>query len=400
MTTQIPLTLPSRHHSPLGPSSFERVETCPASTLSEGKMLRSSSYADEGSVAHMVFEDSLVTGNQVWEWLGKIVTFDVYEIEVDMEMVEGVDAMVEHVRATYPDGFCVEAKLSMPDSKMFGYSDVYGVAADGIWTVMDLKYGSQFVPADSPQLGFYGIMGAIQAGIDLTKIEPDVVVMRTVILQPRLRDPIREHLWTAGALLALRQRLRDLEAMLDRGETPYKAGGHCRWCDRAATCPALMLIVKDAAMASLAYDPVNPPTKEQLDEAALYLPAIKVWQKAVEENLNAYLGNGGQLQNARLVKGRNSRSWVDEQAAIDLMAKYGVDAYLPAQMRSVAKAESALPKSARPEIVALTVNTSGKPGLALSDDLKSEAVESSLAGLENAALVTMASGLLAKGVKA
>lgn len=400
MPDMIPRTIPERQHSELGPSSFERAEACPASTLPDGKMRRSSSYADEGSVAHLIFEEALATGRQVWEWIGTTVTFDTYEVEVDLEMIEYLDPMVEYVRDTLQPGFKVEQKLTMPGSRMFGFADVIGVdKTDFLWTVMDLKTGMQYVPADAPQLGFYALMSMREIGIDFSNMADDTVVLRTTILQPRLRDPIRHHLWTVGELKGLRQRLVDLEMMLARGDTPYKAGAHCRWCNRAAACPALRLIVEDAAMASLAADPTVPPTKDDLDRAAQFLPAIKVWVKSVEENLNAYLGNGGTLSNARLVQGRATRDWTKQEAAIELLTLYGVDPMQPQKMLSPAMAEKKLPKSAKPAMAELVGYTRSKPSISFDNDPSDEPYIDTSKGLENAEQVQFASALLNRAQK-
>ena len=390
------LILEERDHSPLGPSSFTRSEICTASTLSEGRIKRTSGWADEGSVAHLVFELALKHKRSPSDWLGQIAESDSGEIEVDDEMVDHLTTQVAWVHATFPDGFEIERKLAMPLSRMFGYSDIFGIDAKGTFTVADLKYGSQYVGANEPQTGFYAAMALIERGINLSQVPDAAVVFRTVILQPRVGDGLpRDHHWTAGELRALLQRLHDLEAQLDRGEFTYQPGKHCRWCNRAANCPSLRLLVKDAAMASIAADPANPPTAASLDEAAGLLPAIEVWVKAVKEQLVSYVNAGGELQNARMIQGNNKRDWADANAAAMLMELYGVEPDMPGKLRSPAQAEKALPKAAKADVAALVTTTRGNPRLEVGPAVGT-AVPPSLTALDMNTLVPMASKLLAK----
>jgi len=385
-----------RPHSPIGPSSFMRAETCSASVLMEGRMKRASTYADEGTVAHQLFETVLKEGIPADDFLGAIADTDSGPVEIDSEMVGHIATLAAWVRNEFTR-FSIERQLVMPNSRMYGYADLVGVDTEGHYTVADLKYGVQYVDAASPQLAFYAMMAMIADGIDLSHIPDSAVVARTVILQPRLADPIRDHKWTVGDLKALRARLDSLEGILARGEHSYSAGKHCRWCDRSATCPALRLMVKDAAMAHIVADPTQPATQQDMDEAAAMLPAIKVWIKSVEEQIAAYLNAGGQLTNARMVVGRNNRSWTDESQAAMLMELYGVEPNNPGSLRSVSQAEKALPKAAKPEIAALVATMRGNPRVEFGE-AKGDASPASLTAMELAALVPMAHGLLKKGV--
>jgi hypothetical protein len=387
-----------RKHSPIGPSSFERAEACSASVLTEGRMKRASVYADEGTVAHQLFEVVLRTGESAENYLGTTAETDSGPVEIDRAMVDHITDMAGWVR-TNLTRFDIERRLIMRNSRMYGYADIVGVDTDGVYTVPDLKYGFQWVNANAPQLAFYAMMAMAEDGIDLSILKEDSVVARTVVMQPRLDNPIRDHKWTVGDLRALRARLHELEGIIDRGEFTYQTGAHCRWCDRAATCPALRLLVEDAAMSYIVADPEHPSTQADLEKAASLLPALKVWVKAVEEQVAAYLNAGGTLPSARMVVGRNNRSWKDENEAAMLMELYGVEPNLPGKLRSPAQAETALPKGTKKEIAELVATVRGNPTVEYGE-AKGQAAPPSLTAMEMAALVPMAQGLLKKAVDA
>jgi len=384
------LTFAERSHSLIGPSSFEAVEICLQRAMPGPRIKRSSFYANEGTVAHALFEACLTSNRDPGDWLGHEYTAGEGSdtITVDIDMVNGVASAVNWVRENIRPGYFVEEALDMPDSDMHGYVDVFGIDHAGLWVTADLKYGTQFVPASAPQLGFYILMGMVGKGIGLSPIPDDVVVAKAVIFQPRLEPPVRDHLWTAGALRALRARLAAVEEVLERGDATYNPGSGCRWCARAAACPALQLIARDAASFRISADPMHPVDAARLTQIAGMIPNLKVWLKAAEEATEGYLKAGGALPNAYMKQGRVSRHWRDPDAAEDLLRQYGVEPYEPPALLSPAKAEKALPKAAKAAVAEIVASVPGNPVMAFGEPPETPIVNP--VALENAGLSAMA----------
>jgi hypothetical protein len=156
---------------------------------------RRSSYADEGTAAHIVFNQALAGERQPNEWTDRMVKVDdMTGVFVDEEMTEAIEWCVQQVeRLMLGDPnveLFLEHRLTLgaldPTDLLLaqnrGTADVVLVNRVDRWLkIIDLKYGKGvMVAGDSPQLLDYGLMGLVTWGVDggWTSVE-------SVVLQPR-----------------------------------------------------------------------------------------------------------------------------------------------------------------------------------------------------------------------
>jgi hypothetical protein len=215
------------------------------------------------------------------------------------------------------------------------------------------------------------------------------------VIQPRLPNPVRSAVWTAGDMRRLEARVAAVRDSLDRippAHLRYAAGSHCRWCARAAACPHLRAFVTDAAAARMSVDPEAPVTAAMLDASYRAVAAAKAFVEATEAAAEAYLKAGGVMTEAKLIRGRGSRDWKDAEDAVEFLTAHGVDPWQKPALLSPAQAEKALPKPAKAQVPAHVASVQGKIRLAPMSD-PAEAVTTT-EGIVNAALAMTARNLL------
>lgn len=369
-------------HSSVGPSGADRWMSCPASAVlarlagPPEEEERSSSYALEGTIAHKLFETCLQTDTLAWEWIGTPVEYRGAEIgHVDTSMTDTVEGCLEFVRSTYTSvpkaDWMVEARLSLSGTPIFGWADV--VIPEAVISVVDLKYGAGItVQPSSRQLGLYGIMAWENLGRPpLEDQPPDDPAFEAVVLQPRQANPIRRRIWTVEQALSLRQQAHEALERIDAGALAFEVGDHCRFCP-VATCPQLAATAESFALAAAAPSPEMVVeglfTAEELDRLMGMVPTLESMIRRVRKATETYLLNGGKLENAKLVSKKTRREWENEEAAIELLERHGVDPYTAPALISPAQAEKRLPPTAREQVKGMTHTPKGEPVMAPATD--------------------------------
>jgi hypothetical protein len=98
--------------------------------------------------------------------------------------------------------------------------------------IVDLKFGTYVVPADSLQLAVYAVLAAALFGVAPAGVT-------TWIVQPRavhLHGPARGAHYRPPDLQAVEQHVRHAAARTASPDAPRKAGEWCTFCRAAATC--------------------------------------------------------------------------------------------------------------------------------------------------------------------
>lgn len=234
------------NHARLSASAAARWINCPGSIkLAEDLHLpnTSSSYADEGTMAHSVAEWKLQNEQigqkfkqelKVWEqseyWCGEMdaaTNFYVDEVnsiylgllKEDASTVKMVEQRVD-LTPWIPEGF--------------GTSDAVVIGAGEIH-VIDLKYGKSFkVEAlGNPQLRLYGL-GSVHLFGDLYDV--DTVVLH--IIQPRLDHISEERIKLADLYAWGETVVKPAAEEAAKGSDCYSCGDWCQFCPAKAVCRA------------------------------------------------------------------------------------------------------------------------------------------------------------------
>lgn len=403
------VVIPSKPHSIMGPSSFARVEHCTASAiLGRGmKGVSSSSYADEGTVCHYVWEQCLTLDEDPFEYIGSLYQVEGAEeheepVLFTSELSEAVETVLEFTR-TLKGVKHVERRVSLPGDLIWGWSDLIVEGTPLI--VADAKFGRGIdVAADEIQNPIYGLLFLIETeGPDyIREGDPGEVLVNTVYMQPRKGEALKPYRWTRKALMDLYMRLVEVSHDVRHGIVRYHVSDRCRWCPVAAMCPALRLAAKDPAMGLVVPDPGVLDAVDfdasVLDEAVRMLPALDLYAKRVAELAMRYMEAGGQLQNAKLVQKRAMRKWTDEDEAERWLRKRLDSPYQEPKLLSPAMAEKKLVPRLRGEMATLVTKESSGLTMAAADD-KREAVVLRPANLNAALIQTTAQRIIKRSTR-
>ena len=234
-------------HAEFSPSSADRwLNGCSYSMqASEGIPNEDNKYSLEGTLAHSVCEATFRT-----EEFGIGMPFD-----LNMQMLELKDNGDEMAQAAHDFyevtkfwlknkdiigdviWYSQEGAIPVfPESSCYGTADFMIVGTKAA-VVVDFKYGRKPVAASADQLKVYA--SGIARHIDGLPVDPVTKLLDykifTVIHQPRVGNPIKEHSYTIQELYAC---LVDIDKAITRAKRrdlePVE-GNHCFWCPAKRT---------------------------------------------------------------------------------------------------------------------------------------------------------------------
>ena len=352
-------------HAKLSASGAHRWMACPGSVAAEdGLPDRSSSFAEEGTIAHELMEKILANQG---------VRLNPYK----WEMIEAVTVYVNYVsslRKYGEDYLFVERRVDfsewVPDG--FGTADTI-IVNDEVIHIIDLKYGKgvQVFAENNPQAQLYALGAYAEFGF-LT----DAKKVRISIVQPRL-DHISEWELSVTELLKFGETVRQAAADTQNADAKRVPGiKQCQFCKAKATCPALYKLTADTLMAD--FDqldeiiPVNKLTDDQMRAAIENRPLIEAWLSAVENLAKERIANGNGFAGYKLVEGRANRKWADETIAAERLSKYTKEDIFTRKLITPAQAEKILGKKDKTKIEDLIIKPRGSPTLAKESDPRPE----------------------------
>lgn len=364
-------------HAKLSASSSVRWLNCPGSVqATENLPNPSSKFALEGSAAHELGEICLKSGDNTSLYLGK--TLPETRWTVDDEMVEYVQDYIDLVRQTDSRGDMeVEVRLDfshiVPDG--FGTSDV--VICNPVTktlTVIDLKYGKGIrVDAEENTQAILYALGALNDYDLLYSIEK----IRCIIIQPRL-DHVSEWEISKEELLKRGEDIRVKALRCFEPDAPRVASEKaCQWCLAKASCPELLAYTSNAILREFdAFEPLqelltspDTLTDEQMGNALASKKLILSWFDSIEHLATERILQGGSFKGYKIVAGRASRSWANEEAVIEVLKPLlGDKLFTEPEIISVAQAEKALGKKQKDALVPLVNKTNGKATLVPESD--------------------------------
>jgi len=298
-------------HAILSPSGASRWSQCLASPFMErGRASSSSSYAEEGTKAHLIASECLID-NSAPEDLA-------------------IKSYTDYVRKEAKGGILlVERRMSIShitgEPNAAGTGDAVIIKGDRL-IIIDLKYGMglKVNAEDNPQLAMYALAALESFGF--MEYFKDV---KMVIHQPRL-DHVSEEVVMVEELLATQEWLSEAAKkardLLEQGARPseedfYPSQKTCKFCLASGDCAVQTKKVLNEIDADFeVLDDVKEKvtdikdyTNGDLDKAMQAVPFIKAWAAAVEKQLHAQLLGGGSVEGWKLVRGRRGNStWTDE----------------------------------------------------------------------------------------
>lgn len=377
-------------HARFAPSGAHRWAVCHGSmVLEQAYPDESSTYAKEGTFAHLVASLCLVDGTNARDHIGKSFDVEGQTFDLTKEHAEYIDEFITLAREEAAGGILLVDKkvdfspyIRQPDSK--GTMDV-GVIFPTKAKLIDLKYGMgvKVDAYDNWQLGSYGL-GLVNDYGHLADFEE----IELIISQPRLNHVSR---WTVS--------LKELEAfgealavaadkVLDAFE--YEGADNwaetylhpneksCQFCRAKATCPALRNAVEPYVSTAASADEFTAFLSEAQDDVVAGLMAkadmAEMLIKAVRAEVERRLLKGESVPGYKLVEGRKgNRAWSDDKAVEELMKKkfrfkdadmFDMKLVSPTTAEKRFKAQTTRWK----QLEALITRADGKPSVAPADD--------------------------------
>ena len=355
-------------HAKLSASGSARWLACTGSVKAESSLPNTSSaFAAEGTTAHALAERCLTEDVTPNYYLNRQID----GFMVDDEMVEHIAAYIAYVKSFSGHHFYeirVDFSEWIPDG--FGTSDAIVIdSKSNTVHVIDLKYGKGVpVDAENNSQGMLYALGVLSEYSFIYDI--DTVVIH--IYQPRIKNYSSWSITTDDLLTwADWAKQRANEALSDNApRTPSDKA--CQWCKAKATCKALLDHTHNVLMNDFdELDNIKPDTltdkelKVILDNAKL----IKSWLDAVESHIFDMLQRGQSFDGYKLVEGRSTRAWLNEDTAAQVLLKSGLepDTLYTKKLISPAQAEKVLKKD-KGILSELIIKSEGKPTLVPSCD--------------------------------
>ena len=350
-------------HALLSPSSAHMWLNCPPSAKLSAKYEDTESeFARQGTDAHSLCQ------YKVEKALGRDVkdpTEDLSYYDAEMEAcAEDYAAFVletlSHVKETCADPVVlIEQKLDfskyVPEG--YGYGDCL-IIADGTLHVIDYKHGlGLLVSAEkNPQMLCYAL-GAVELLDSLYDIER----ISLTIFQPR-RDNISTYEITKEELLRwANETLVPTAKLAYAGEGEFKAGSHCQFCKAKATCRKRAEYNLEMAK----YDFEMPAELDDIEIAAVLTQVDELisWAGDIKEYALKQALSGKQYEGFKVVAGRSTRKYTDEDAVAKAAEAAGYEPFEKKLLGITAMTAQMGKKKFEEVLGSLVYKAQGKPTL-------------------------------------
>lgn len=391
--------MPPEKHALLSASSASRWLVCTAAPrFEEGLPESTSTYAEEGRLAHAIAElkalkkFTVMTSRTYTTRLNKLKKEALYDPEMD----KTTDLYLEHLTEQamlYDSSPTVAAEVKVDFGEYvpegFGTCDCVMIGGDTL-SITDYKHGKG-VPVSAvgnPQMRLYAL-GALHR---YAPVFGDTIKrVRMTIDQPRL-DSYTSDIITVEELKAWGESIKPIAQKAFSGLGEFVPGEHCRFCRGKAQCRARANVntaledFKDCVPAGewnakaeahvSAGGVVNSTPPQLLSDAEIGDLLIRgqqlvQWYKDLEEYATKALLDGKPIEGWKLVAGRSNRTFTDQDAAIKAVIAAGYDEALvyDRKPKTLSELEKLMGKAEFAEkIGSFVVKPLGKPTLALATD--------------------------------
>lgn len=315
------------NHALLSASSSHRWLHCPPSArLCESYEDKGSDFAAEGTDAHSLCEYKLrvalgmpaddPTENLTW-----------YNSEME-ECATGyatyILELVEEAKKTCPDPVVlIEQRLDYSKyvTDGFGTGDCI-IVADDTLHIIDYKHGRGVLvdATDNPQMKLYAL-----GALDLFDFLYDIHTVSMTIYQPRRANISTYTLPTQELLDWANDVLVPTAELAFNGEGDYHCGQWCQFCKAKADC-------RERARANMElarYEFRQPPllTDEEVESILGQIDDLVSWAEDIRSYALQSAISGKQWSGYKLVEGRATRKYTDENAVAATVMAAGYDPY-------------------------------------------------------------------------
>ncbi|MBR8700269.1 hypothetical protein IX317_000609 [Fusobacterium sp. DD29] len=360
-------------HALLGPSSAERWMACPPSVLLTKDMPNETSdFALEGTVAHAVCENKLlsllgkITEKQCNSEIEKLKKHRLYDKEMLDHAETYTDFVMEQVYAYTNPFVAVEQKIKFADyvPDGFGTADCLLVGGQTL-QVIDFKYGKgvEVSPVENKQMLLY----ALGAWLSINLFY-DIKHIKMSIVQPRIGN-IETWECDLEYLLQFAEEAKKKAALAVKGEGEFNPGEHCKFCKAKATCRALA----DKNMELAKFEFRKPPelTPEEVGAILEQGKQLQDWIKGLQDWALQECLNGKEVPGWKAVNGRSVREFKNTDDAIKVLTSNGIDEALLYKRTTLtlAQMEKVIGKKPFNDLVGdLIIKNPGKPTLVAVSD--------------------------------
>ena len=393
--------MPPEKHALLSASSASRWLTCTAAPrFEEGLPESTSTYAEEGRLAHAIAElkvlkkFTVMTGRTYTTRLNKLKKDALY----DQEMDKTTDLYLEHLTEQamlYDSSPTVVAEVKVDFGEYvpegFGTCDCVMIGGDTL-SITDYKHGKG-VPVSAvgnPQMRLYAL-GALKRYAPV--FGDTIKQVRMTIDQPRL-DSYTSDLITVEELRAWGESIKPIAQKAFSGLGEFVPGEHCRFCRGKAQCRARANVntaledfkdcvpagsVKPGEFVPQIHSYLTPGGVEvhpllsdaEIGDLLIRGQQLVQWYKDLEEYATKALLDGKPIEGWKLVADRSNRTFTDQDAAIKAVIAAGYDEALvyDRKPKTLSELEKLMGKAEFAEkIGSYVVKPLGKPTLALATD--------------------------------
>ena len=359
------------NHAYLSASGSFKWALCPGSPEMESAYEdKGSIYAKEGTLAHSVAEAILQRP------LKPSFPLELNQQDEPQAMIDYAQMYVDYIYGIIPlsHHHLIQIEHQVDFSQWvpggFGTSDAYCLV-DDVLHVFDLKYGKgvKVEAANNFQLRLYAL--GVVASLPNTAPMPKTFVLH--ICQPRI-DNFQAEFLSQQDLFGFADWITDRARLALQPNAPRVPGEkQCTFCKGKADCPELKAHIEKAM--SIEFDDFDLPFLSKLNDEqksrVLHASGMLIaFIGAIKDNFTGRLLDGESIKGWKLVHGRGSRSWVDEDCAADAMGLIlSEEDIYEKKLISPPKAEKLLGKKhAKTILSSLCVTAEGAPSLVVDSD--------------------------------
>lgn len=369
-------------HALLSASSADRWMHCPGSvSLCKGIPDQSSTYAEEGTLAHSLAELMInynfgsmtkAAYQEKWKQLKKHPLYNKEMQEYIEDYTQSIWEISNEAKSHSKDAeLLTEQRLDfstwVPGG--FGTGDVV-IVYDKVIHIVDLKYGKGVgVSAEhNPQLMLYGL-GALTT-YDMLY---DIDTVKLTIFQPRLGSVSSFEVY-ADDLLAWGENVVKPAAEEALSENARCVSGEwCRWCKVRATCRARKEAMAD--LARMEFKDARLLEDSEIGEVLQLADQLTAWAGDVKEYALQEAEKGKKWEGWKLVEGRSNRKYSDEAKVAEVLlgAGYAEALLYERKLYGITAMEKIVGKKQLAEYCGdLIVKPAGKPVLVPESDKRPE----------------------------